>query len=1480
MEKPEPLPEDSTPLETPEKLPVVSDQKLSQPDIEQKAPDQIAELPKQEKSEMQIISEIGSAVPFPELVDAFLEEKETMPDVLAEVDTEERQVETVEGATPEHMEFDIDIDISVDKKESPKERLEISDVQITEEGFQDRYEAEIKPEDRASPESMEEKIQLDSMSTEKDIDIPTVTEETEDIEIHKRDRALSVERTSEKSKDIPVKAKEMTEVDIKPKERIEIELTPKVKDEEITQQIEEVTIDLLPEDKEIGIPAERSVFELNIISADKDIKKVEKDTIPFDHGVDVRDLETESPKDTSTGTGLDFVPTDKDISKTDETTFKVESDLKPAETNLEIDIVAVDKDAATTEKGKVEIQISKDRDVDITERPTAKLEIDIIPKEKDIEILEKTEEKEYVSFHEKIDIDEPPESKKLTISIHEKERVDILSDTEMSKISIEEYPQGPETITATETVKVSETETIPIPERSSPETVEIQITAETPQDTEEIFSETILIEDVEPGTYGTDAEVPIETDIVFKETIEIEEAEKPVKVLPEIETMFKETIEIESAQKPDLISLEFEVAPQMPEVITLYRETIEIEEEKPEVLPFEVSITETTFKEMIELTGRTRLIEETSVGTEKQLAIETSYIKQPKEKQPHDKESVGEEILKLKTALEEQEMEEEFEDISVTAESATEYDNEKQTGKIYEIKTAEQIVTTATQEPRDNEDVSKETGFEMIDIEEITSENVSETVVEDEILVVPREDWVEIQVKSDEEGLKSESEESEVSVESVEEDGYKIHYPEDDIFREEITLMPISDKKADTVTIITEDKDDIDHSYSETLEMKEKAQIIDIKTEITDTDASSKDIKVTSHLEEAPKIIPLQEDFDLESSYEIIEIDIHEETIEGPKIVPEEKPYEKVRIIPIKEQVKSDDQEYFIEYPQEPEREEVVSVETESETEELKEEILPRVPVEVSEKPDFLEDALRVPDRTKEGLDIETVSQRVGQEATSIAEYSLLVEAETSVTDTAKAEKAESDTDIALRYKEELVEKDKMIVEESIEVPEDTSPQKEVAEMNIYEEPSRTPVDETPKQDRDIFISGIDLPMASEKIVEQGITYTEPKEYDKPLGTVADELPEQDKDFMTGIDLSLEPEAVEEKRKPVRIDIDIGVPEQQKELSVTETEKQIETTIIDLEKMMPETDIIIPEKEDIWEKESFKAVIIDEEKFAADEQLVDITKDITTIKETPAGSLQVDVQVDVPKPDIKIVEQETTIETTIDEVRDEIPITEMEISEKEHLKTTIREEIRVEDILAETEADREDLELQTIVKLPEDSLEIKETVTITEAAVEETLDFKVPYETVSEIDLNYTEKMDKFVTPRDRDIAIDIKPELEEETTVIEKHEIEEKEILSLELEIPSLEEIKTEDRVVELEEFHLIRTSYEEVRDEDIESVSETTHLKYVKESIMYDEQSISETFDEPSQLSAEEVTMIIPQEVSYKAPEILERSKEAGTW
>ena len=236
---------------------------------------------------------------------------------------------------------------------------------------------------------------------------------------------------------------------------------------------------------------------------------------------------------------------------------------------------------------------------------------------------------------------------------------------------------------------------------------------------------------------------------------------------------------------------------------------------------------------------------------------------------------------------------------------------------------------------------------DVLKIDEVISEYAQGTLIEDEILVIPREEEIEVLFRDYHIGSESDSDETEESLdspdesldslESIEDDTYNIQYPEGEEVEELRTPIPAKDQAPipakdqapiptkdqtpfETITVITEEQDE---TYSETFEIQ-RTPNIHIEVMSKDTKPSA-DSELNSTTDKTSRIIPIEEK-KADSVCEIIEIDIHEDiheaTDERPKIVPEEKPYEKERIIPIKERIKTDGQEYFIEYPQEPQHDE------------------------------------------------------------------------------------------------------------------------------------------------------------------------------------------------------------------------------------------------------------------------------------------------------------------------------------------------------------------------------------------------------------------------------------------------------------------------------------------------------------------------------------------------------------------------------
>ena len=1648
-------------------------------------------------------------------------------------------------------------DLDILAKTSGKTELDILPKDLDSGKCQEKLEFEIIP--------TEEGIEIPEKIKEEHPEIPESTEEREKVSLHEK---IDLDETPESPTfSVTVREKEKADViDDKEVSTFTFEEYPELP--EIPEKSEVSVHEKIDIDETIDIkqqPAVESIFEETIkIESAETADLVSSDgKLKIDIGTKTKVVDT--PEKTKLDVQIEDEEKDKSVEIPDKLIEKVDLQIEPKEiprtivesAKIQIEPKEKDLDIPGKTLGKTELDILP-KDLD-TKKYQEELELEIIPmaegivipeeiKEEHPEIPESTEEREKVSLHEKIDLDETPESPTFSVTVHEKETTDVIDYKEVSTFTFEEYPELPE-----ESCLAA-----PVPEvitlyRDTIELGEIRPEIDT---LEAVYKEAFDIRGATELVEGSpdSKQIPEEhptvilapqITVVSMEELDIEtltEAEKlpeSVEILVEekelpqqAEDTIKEEMQIieTELEKPDLTSPEFDIAAPVPEIIALFRDTIEIKEKRTELIPFDLGVTETSYRESVDARGATQLIEEVSTDLAKESGEELTVKETPKpevqavdieikpqldellhhvEMPPEEGDEFPQEIQKdtqeespLEQAVPQQTILQANEvELVDKLKEIPETPSKKEADKFWAAEEMTDLVTEETIVDEEAKYIPKELQPDVMGIEEIVSECLTETLVEEEILVVPREDWTEVFVKKDEE-IESESEESDFSEESLEEEGYGVKYPEEDESEEEIIEIP--QKRRGTITIITEDKEDAGVSYSEEIEIEEKPGMIDIEIKLNEKDIRpKKDIQVTSDLVDAPRFIPLQEDFALESSYEVIEIDIHEKSPEQPKVVTEEeRSYEKERIIPIKEQVKSEDQEYFIEYPHEAEEETVLA-----ESVELKEESIYVPAKDVTEEKESLKDLIKV-------LGEETIEKEVKSEDKQILDLlekekdSTIEENELSVSTEVNENVPKHiedqfdfvDTDIEVEEKEKLqflssVEvdvskpaKDKLLIEnEEIvlheqtlikekeelfdvsldeqelfkeQVPSDerkpeiiaklpskiTSeellPKQVTSEITIeeakmekvsaevpivtelpelkipskikanmpFEKPveidtemakeektseigvdidtelrkqavpfdvsveegqmpkenipleitvdSKTPIskeempleitvdvkEELPKEeipfeaafDVDTQLTKEDVPskvttevkmqlpkkeMPSEvsfaietetqiamKVVPSEVAVEEEtqlpkeevpseitlkemtpleatvenqtelrKEGLKEVPATEDEIPvKSEKDlilqpheniYKSDMDLSV---PHKEDTKAVKVDIDIGMPTHDKELIVAEKEEHKETAIIDLDLPKERTELTILEKEDIWEKETSKEIIIDQEKVPSTEKVINLIKEHEKPSVTSADSLQIDVKIRVPKTDLTV-----TVESSLEE----IPVTEMEITENEHLKTTISEEIKLEEDFQLPEMEK--LKgTETDITLQKEKLDVKETVPVRKETDKEKVEFKIPIQK----DDKHKEKMDIFIIPTEvskEETEYDIQPETEEETTIIEKHELEEKEILSLELEIPSVEETGTDEVVLDVEEFPHTKTAFEEITEEGTESISETsTHLKYVKESLTDDVVLSTEIIEGPLQLSVEELSLIKPQEVTASAPEILEKSKEQGTW
>ena len=898
-----------------------------------------------------------------------------------------------------------------------------------------------------------------------------------------------------------------------------------------------------------------------------------------------------------------------------------------------------------------------------------------------------------------------------------------------------------------------------------------------------------------------------------------QDEEKMIPILERVKSEDQEYV-IEYPQeaeevKSDLISQEFEVEAPLPEVMVLFRETIEMKEKVPELIPYDKGVTETSYKESTDERDAIQMIQEVSRDHRK-LQEEEFTVNKAHKTQDHTfdfdvNSQLDEGLYHIQTPADEagrspQEIEMDTQEAPIEK-AAPEHIilQAKEMELLDELKEIPERPSKKADKLWVAEEMADLVTAETVIDEEIVSESLTEKLVEEEILIVPREDWTEVFVKKDEEVI-SESEESDFSEESLEEEGYGIKYPDEDESEEEMIEIP--QRRRGTITIITEDKED-GVLYTEEIEIEEKPDMIEEESKLDEKHIIPKDkVQVTSDLVGTPKFEPLQEDFELISSHEVIEIDISEKGQEQPNVVTaEEISQDKERIIPIMEKVKSEDQEYFIEYPQEAEEEanlESIELEEDSIYCQIKDETDENGPVKDISKvlgelnkekedkqiSDLLENET---DKPKEKYEL-SVSTETGEETVPKHNKEQFDVLDSNI----EVEEAENlqflssvEVGVSKQQLNELLDNEEIPYEVEFDV--ETHLSKEEIPSSVTSEV----IEHLPKMETQSEIS-LDIETESPKSVttvptdvivedERGL----PEEKLHPNVTIKDTAPqkvtvEEKTKLMPAElkipaisekDIMLQPHEVIFKSKTdlsvphkekTTLDIDIEMPTADADLIIPEKEEYKEAVIIDQDLPKQKTELTILEKEDIWEKEASSEFVIDEDKVPTTEKDINLITEHKKSSMIPTDFLQINVELGMPKTDIPIKDSK------------------------------------------------------------EDS------------------EFDIYHETV-------------------------------EESTVIEKYELEEKEIMSSELVIPSVEGKTTEEIGLELEEQH-IKTASVEITEDSVKSISETP--SQMKENLTDDELLTTEIIEAPLQVILEDVSLIKPQEVMSWAPENLEKPKKPGTW
>ena len=1369
-------------------------------------------------------------------------------------------------------------------------------------------------------EKIDEKVDLDVMSclpqTDKGTDISEKVDETVDSDLLSQDEDIHVLKKADEIVDIDISSKDVKGISERTEMDMELNVMPTEKPTELSEQVDEkVYLDIIPLDEDIKIHGRtEEIIAVDISAKDKvkseiDIKlgivpmrsdtetlesadeKVNLDIIQLDEDIKIPKSEDNIvPGKTEIDIEVDYVPTEKETEVSEKIhidLIPVNEDIKIPEKTEQIDLFPVD-DKVASEMSEIDLGIdvipadidivmsetvdkNADRfilpvtDEEILLNGTGTVEIERIP-----QIVETVEEDKHIQTLD-IAFKETPNVCEISASIFSEEAETESVVKEPSKVENQPFISTRDgALEIVEEALKGETAIHEV-EIPAPKEQQIEFTRATLRRTDkpemhqmEMFQERLDLTTESPHIARIEVPVSLEE----KEHLDnVEIGEKPVitnviddekqkqitKVaekgtpendeikmsLPseEVQQAFNAAFDgekqphtseaevtlqfLESVADTDSAELEVEISAPAEEIVQIFRETIDVEKRPDEIL--HISEAE-YFQKAVEIDEITELVAK----------VDTTLKKD------------AEEYIRRDTLISRK----------ITTPEKQEKDVKPETEPFQET------ITYANEAVADEEEIDVCEGpvVDVFNIDEVIADQVTETLAEDEILVIPREEQIEIHTKGYEELLSSDSEESDVNDENIEDDTYRIQYPEGEEI-EEMRTTPIPDKETaltETITIITEDKDHIDVSYSEKIELKQIPDIYDIETEVMSEYTTTKqNIDNCSEADTILKNIPVQEDFDLESSCEIIEVDIHDETTIEPRDMPEETPFEKV---PLKELFKDDDQEYIIEYPQEPDLKVAVPVVVESEVEQGKGTFVGVPATEFTEKELDLSQQKLSSDEEKADLDAKTgdipvvtkITTPDKQEKQDKPKPKLLEEEIDSFKGT-RPDVFNIDEIISQHVTEMLAEDEILVI-----------PREEQVEIHIkgYDEDIGSDSDTSDVSDESIEDDTYRIQYPEGEELEERRTTPIP-ERQTPLTEIITIITE-DKDH---IDASYT-EKIEIKRTPEMTEIQIDI--------------------------MPKLDIEISSKADTMPK-----IIPIQEGFDLESTCeiieIDIHEEVTdVIKDVPEEKPYEKVRIIPIKERVKTGDQEYFIEypQESDNKESDLHDVESEIEQEEgtslpiHVKTFAKEDfghLKPSEEKEKPKAEAVSTTTEEVSKVVREvtTLEIDLSVTPEAKPAAKTKPLKV--DVGIPVKQKETSVLGVEILPKEdmkKETAVVIEPQFEENTSVVEKQEIEEKEIVSLELKIPAMEEARTEERLIGTEEFCLAKAAYEEMTDKATESMSETTaQIKYVKESTLLDEHVSADIIDTPTHLSRQEVPLFKPEEVSDEVLEILERAKEAGT-
>ena len=1379
-----------------------------------------------EEREIESLKEMIDLVETPEspTFSVTVREKETY-DVI-----DDQEVSTI--SFEEYPEFP---EIPEKSEVSVHEKIDIDETTDTDKQYKDTINFELIPqEDTDIPKKIEAEYPEISASTE-----------VKEIEYHKEKIDLS-ETPESPTFSVSVHEKETCDfIDDQEVSTVSFEEYPEFP--EIPEKSEVSVHEMIDIDETFDSKQQPSVKPVTEESMEIDSEEKSK-VISSDEGLKIDiDSKTKEPKITKKpilDTKVVDAKGDKVDSVPEEKIQRVDLQIEPKKVSgTEIETTEIQIESKEKAEQKTEIFVLKVEPKDKDKQYLENLDLEITPEVKmDIakktegeypEMSASTEQRERESLKAKIDLGETPESQTFSITVLEKETYDVIDDQEVSTFSFEEYPEFPDIpekseVSVHEKIVIDETTDNEWQPRLETDSVYTQIESDEGEinapepEVIILFRDTIEMDKDRPQFHQIEAKESMHKvgeDLKNVESLNFIQGDKTINkqsptVKPslrehidelskvEMETYamdmsgsaevdFNAEVEVIALEKPD--SQEFDIAAPVPEVISLLRETIKMEK-----VPYSLGATETSYKEATDTDKATQMIPERL--TDHQRLLERTHLEQ---------NILQANEIELIDGLEE------FQEKPL-----------EKTDKF-----AKEKANLDTSE-RDEESVyPKQLESDIIGIEEVVSESLTETLVEEEILVIPREDWTEVFVKRAEEAL-SDSEESDISEQSLEKEGYGIEYPDKDDSEEEIIEIP--KKRRGTLTIITEDKEDMGVSYSEEIEIEETPRLKD--------------------LEGILRFEPLQEDFELVSSHEIIEIDISGQEKEPSTVKPEDgEPQDKKESIPVLERVLSEDQAYVIEYPQEVEEKgDLVSEEVSYEVEDQVKHGVTLETAETEERHILQAKEIELINELKEIPDMQLQKADelfVAQEMTNLVTAEIVPDEETKE----KTQPQKSDvTGIEEIVPENLQES---IVEEEILIV----PREEWTEIFVKRaEGSISESDESDSSEESLEKEGygIEYPDEDEEIIEI------PQKRRGTLTIITEDKEDTGASYSEEIEIEETPALVgSPKFEPLQEDFELISSNEIIEIDISENDQEQPTVVTADE---------IPE----YDKERIIPIL---EKVKSEDQEYYI--------QHPQDAEETEVLESVQ------LEEDSIYCPMEEETGENVPVKDISKVLGEEIKEN--EEKQTSDLL-EKEADsrKEKIELSVStdideVAVPAHSVDqdgvFDADITVEEAQKEvfkSEADVSIPCKEMSkteidiekpDINLNITEEEGHKETI----LVYQDLPKQKTELTMLEEQDMLGKEVSRDDKDKDS---VTKKDIKLITEHEALNAKTFEEVMEDSVISVSETP--SEIKESSIEEEFLTPEVIEGPLQVTLEDVYLIKPQEVTSWAPEILEKPKKPGTW